>query len=84
MQKADQHPLFVMYRREWLHEMTGYSRCYLSRVALGRLPLSRAFVERVCYRLQKRESELFLPKRVAPRKSGGRRPWLGIAQKSRG
>ena len=72
MQNADQHPVFVKYRREWLREMTGYSKCYLSRVAIGRLPLSRAFIERVCYRLQKPESELFLLDPKTPSEVGAR------------
>jgi len=54
-------PLFIRYRRDWLHETTGYSKSYLCRVATGRSPLSRAFIERVCFSLQMPESELFLP-----------------------
>lgn len=84
MDDAKQHPLFLKYRRDWLHEVTGYSKGYLSRVAIGREPLSSAFVERVCYRLRKQESELFLPEHVVPRTSGGRRSQPPIAQKSRG
>ncbi|KKM15883.1 hypothetical protein LCGC14_1691560 [marine sediment metagenome] len=56
-----QDPLFFKYRRDWLQEMTGYSKGYLSRVATGNIPRSRAFVERVCFRLGLPESELFLP-----------------------
>jgi len=56
-----QEPLFFKYRRDWLHEVTGYSKGYLSRVATGNIPRSRAFVERVCFRLELPESELFLP-----------------------
>jgi len=56
-----QHPLFVKYRREWLGLATGYSKGYLSRVATGRIPLSRSFIERVCFTLRKPEEELFLP-----------------------
>ena len=67
MDGDNQHPLFVKYRRDWLHEMTGYSKSYLSRVAIGREPLSRAFIERVCYRLGASESELFL---TDPEESG--------------
>jgi len=56
-----QHPLFTKYTRDWLHEVTGFSKGYLSRVATGRSPLSRSFVERVCFKLHRSEKELFLP-----------------------
>jgi len=56
-----EHPIFQKYRRDWLHKVTGFSKGYLSRVATGKLPLSRAFVERVCFKLGLSESELFLP-----------------------
>jgi len=56
-----QHPLFIKYRRDWLHEITGYSKGYLSRVARGRTSLSRSFIERVCFKLNQPEEELFLP-----------------------
>ncbi|MBA7716539.1 hypothetical protein ES703_125612 [subsurface metagenome] len=55
-----QHPLFHKYTRGWLSEVTGYSKGYLSRVATGKIPLSRSFVERVCFKLGKPESELFM------------------------
>ncbi|MBA7565952.1 hypothetical protein ES708_07639 [subsurface metagenome] len=55
-----QHPLFVKYKRQWLHEVTGYSLGLLSRVATGRVPLSRSFIERVSHKLQQSEQELFL------------------------
>ena len=54
------HPIFEKYTRKWLHEHTGYSKGYLSRISLGKIPLSRAFVERVCYKLGLPESELFV------------------------
>lgn len=56
----EQHPIFIKYTRDWLHEVTGYSKGYLSRVATGRIPLSRSFVERVCFKLNQPASELFL------------------------
>jgi len=56
-----QHPLFTKYRRDWLHEVTGYSKGYLCRVATGNTPLSRSFIERVCFRLNQLEPDLFLP-----------------------
>jgi len=54
------HPMFDKYTRGWLSRNTGFSRTYLSRISTGSLPLSRSFVERVCYRLNLPESELFL------------------------
>ncbi|KKK83503.1 hypothetical protein LCGC14_2792710 [marine sediment metagenome] len=63
MNQQDQ-PLFLKYRRDWLHNKTGYSKGYLCRVATGRTPLSRAFIERVCFSLQMPESALFLPDAV--------------------
>jgi len=56
-----QHPLFVKYKRDWLHEVTGFSKNYLCRIATGRVPLNRSFIERVCFSLHQPESELFLP-----------------------
>ena len=56
----EQHPLFIKYRRDWLHRLTGYSKGYLSRVATGKMPLRRPFIERVCFKLNKQENELFV------------------------
>jgi len=56
-----QHPMFVKYTRDWLHKQTGFSKGYLSRVATGKVPLSRSFIERVCFKLNQPEEELFLP-----------------------
>ncbi|GAI85384.1 unnamed protein product [marine sediment metagenome] len=56
-----QHPLFIKYTRDWLHSVTGYSKGMLSRVATGKIPLSRSFIDRVCYRLNRSEEALFLP-----------------------
>ena len=58
---SNQHPLFITYTREWLHQVTGYSKSSLSRVATGKVPLSRSFIERACYTLGLPEEELFLP-----------------------
>jgi len=55
-----QHPLFIKYTRDWLHQQTGFSKGYLSRVATGKVPLSRSFIERVCFKLGEPEVELFL------------------------
>ena len=56
-----QHPLFIKYKREWLHQTTGFSLNYLCRIATGGAPLTRSFIERICFALKKPESELFLP-----------------------
>jgi len=56
-----QQPLFIMYTRHYLNRQTGFSRGYLSRVATGKLPLSRSFIERVCFKLGESEEKLFLP-----------------------
>ncbi|MBA7681905.1 hypothetical protein ES703_90249 [subsurface metagenome] len=68
-----QHPLFIEFRRDWLHKVTGYSKGYLSRVATGKTPLTRSFISQVCYRLNRRKEELFLPDgaeaRLAPSQS---------------
>jgi len=61
--EQQQHPLFIRYRRDWLHKVTGYSKGYLSRVATGRISLTRSFIERVCFKLKRPEEELFLPDR---------------------
>lgn len=58
--EREQHPLFTKFRRDFLHEKTGYSKGYLCRVATGAIPASRSFIERVCFKLQLPESELFL------------------------
>lgn len=54
------HPLFRKFSRAWLHEVTGYSKGYLCRVATGKIPLSRSFIERLCFKLNEPEEELFL------------------------
>ena len=55
-----QHPLFIKYTREWLCQQTGFSKGYLSRVATGKVPLSRSFVERICFKLAEPEENLFI------------------------
>jgi len=55
-----QHPVFKKYTRDWLHDMTGYSKVYLSRVATGDVPLSRSFIERVSFKLNEPAEKLFL------------------------
>ncbi|GAI32709.1 unnamed protein product [marine sediment metagenome] len=57
----NQHPIFTKYRRQYLYQATGYSLGLLSRVATGKMPASRPFIERVCYRLGEPEEALFLP-----------------------
>ena len=55
------HPVFAKYTREWLSDLTGYSKIYLSHVASGRVPLSRAFIDRVSLKVGESEEELFAP-----------------------
>jgi len=57
-------PLFLKYTRAYLSQVTGYSRGYLSRLDTGGIPVSRSFVERVCYKLEQPQEELFLPAEV--------------------
>jgi len=54
------HPVFVMYSRDWLHGVTHYSLRYLCRMATGKVPVSRSFKERACFKLGRPEGELFL------------------------
>lgn len=54
------HPVFYKYSREYLHDVTGYSRIYLGRVDSGRVPLSLSFVERVSFKLNEPAERLFL------------------------
>jgi len=55
----EQHPVFRKFTRDWLHEVTGYSKLYLCRVANGRVPLTTAFVERVTFKLGEPTDQLF-------------------------
>ncbi|MBA7546502.1 hypothetical protein ES705_38894 [subsurface metagenome] len=54
-----QYALFSKYSRKWLIKKTGFSEGYLSRLATGRARMNRSFIERVCFRLNKSEEELF-------------------------
>jgi len=56
-----QHPIFLKYTRDYLHGVTGFSKGYLSRVSTGKVPLSRSFIERACFKLNKPMAELFAP-----------------------
>ncbi|KKL80837.1 hypothetical protein LCGC14_2000800 [marine sediment metagenome] len=56
----EEHPLFTIYKRRYLSDVTGYSVGYLCRIATGGQPLSRSFMERVCFKLKRPEEELFL------------------------
>lgn len=55
-----QHPLFEIYTRGHLSKVTGYSKVYLCRVASGKVPLTRSFIDRVCFKLNLPEEDLFL------------------------
>lgn len=54
------HPIFIIYTREWLSEVTGYHKGYLSRLATGKARVSRSFIERCCFKLKQPEDKLFL------------------------
>ena len=56
----EQHPLFIKYTRDWLHQSTGFTKNYLCRIATGRAPLTRSFIERASHKLNRPEEELFL------------------------
>ena len=56
-----QHPLFIKYTRDWLHRVTGYTKGYLCRLATGKVPLSRSFINACCFKLGEPEEALFLP-----------------------
>jgi len=58
-------PLFKIYTRSYLSEVTGFSKGHLSRVNTGKQRLSRTFIDRCCYKLRRPEEELFLPEAVA-------------------
>ena len=54
------HPIFFKYTRSWLHELTGYSKGYICRVATGKLPVSRLFMAKAAIALGEPEAALFL------------------------
>lgn len=58
--RQHQHPLFKIYTRDYLHEVTGFSKVYLSRLATGNTPITRSFINQVCYALNRPAEELFL------------------------
>lgn len=68
-QPPPQHPLFEIYTREHISHVTGYSKVYLSRVSCGRTPLTRAFIDRVCFKLECTEEQLFSPDAVVESKA---------------
>lgn len=54
------HPLFYIFSRNWLNSTTGYSKGYLCRMATGKAPITRSFIDRCCFSLNRTEEELFL------------------------
>lgn len=64
--QQQQHPLFKIYTRDWLHEVTGFSKVYLSRMATGNVPITQSFIDRVCFALNRPKEELFLLDQVDP------------------
>ncbi|MBA7564083.1 hypothetical protein ES708_05745 [subsurface metagenome] len=79
---TEQHPLFEKYTRAWLHQVTGFSKGYLSRLSTGKASISRSFILRVCSALQQPEDELFLPqpKSMLPHSSKTRARLLAIIE----
>lgn len=65
-----QHPLFQIYKRTYLNQVTGFSFQQLSRVSTGKRRLTRSFVDLCCYRLGRPEEELFLSEAAAATASG--------------
>ena len=55
----DQQPIFRKYTREYLSQVTGYSKEYLCCVATGKQPLKQVFIDRCCYTLKEPEEVLF-------------------------
>ena len=55
----EQYAVFRKYKRDWLSEVTGYSKGYLCRIATGKTLLTRSFIYRLCSRLNESEEELF-------------------------
>lgn len=53
------HPLFDIFTRSWITSATGYTLSYLSRVATGKAPITRSFIDRCCFSLNRTEKELF-------------------------
>jgi hypothetical protein len=60
-----QHPMFQIYKRNYLNQVTGFSFQQLSRMSTGKRRLTRSFVDLCCYRLGRPEGELFLPEATA-------------------
>jgi len=54
------HPIFIKYTRDYLYEVTGFSKVYLSGVATRRFPLTQSFIESASSKLGKPKEELFL------------------------
>lgn len=54
------HPIFEIYTRAYLHRVTGFSFPHLSIVSTGKQRLTRNFITRCCYALNRPAEELFL------------------------
>ncbi|GAI67594.1 unnamed protein product [marine sediment metagenome] len=54
-----QYLIFLKYQREYLSQVTGYSKGYLSRVATGAKPPSEVFIGVCCHTLKEPQEELF-------------------------
>lgn len=54
-----QYLIFLKYTREYLSQVTGYSKPYLSRFASGALGPSESFIALCCHTLKEPQEELF-------------------------
>jgi cytochrome c556 len=58
-------PIFEKYNRSYLIKTTGFSRGHLSRIARGKVPLTRSFIAKACFALEEPAKKLFLPEVIA-------------------
>jgi len=54
-----QYLIFLKYTREYLHQVTGYSKHTLSRIANGSNGPSEVFIGVCCYNLEESQDDLF-------------------------
>ena len=54
-----QYLIFLKYTREYLSQVTGYSKGSLCKIATGKQAPSEQFIGTCCHRLQEPQSDLF-------------------------
>lgn len=54
-----QYQIFIKYTREYLAQVTGYSKGYLCKIATGKQALPEGFVSACCRWLKESEDDLF-------------------------